>query len=109
MVWQFVISWCKVPSFVVFSLHDLLDLHSLATVSGMKKEALLLLLQLRFENKPVKLVNIFNEIKAFSFLWFSNRSKYKEVDWVCWCKFDEIQLVFFVLCPVLACFVAGVF
>ncbi|KAF5822570.1 hypothetical protein HanXRQr2_Chr01g0028141 [Helianthus annuus] len=42
---------------------------------------------LLFLNKRIKIDNIFSQVKALDFLWYSSRSKHKDISWVDWCKF----------------------
>ncbi|MFS7920854.1 putative NmrA-like domain, reverse transcriptase zinc-binding domain-containing protein [Helianthus anomalus] len=98
-IWQYISSWCKIPLFFVFSFKDILDMHISVKVSDQWRAAIQGILiiscwslwrarnDLKFSGKPVSIDKIISEIKALSFLWFSNRSKYKDVSWDRWCKF----------------------
>ncbi|KAF5772722.1 hypothetical protein HanXRQr2_Chr13g0580551 [Helianthus annuus] len=70
---------------------DLLNIHSSAGVSDQWKDAIQGLMiircwsiwkarnELKFQGKPVKIEIIISEIKTLEYLWFSKRSKYRNV------------------------------
>ncbi|KAM0069892.1 putative RNA-directed DNA polymerase [Helianthus debilis subsp. tardiflorus] len=99
VVWNAISNWCRIPSIFAFSCRDLLEVHSNFRASDMKKDAVQGIImigcwsiwrarnQFKFSNKPIKIDCIVSEVKALSFLWFSNRSKYRGIDWEKWCSF----------------------
>ncbi|XP_035842207.1 uncharacterized protein LOC118488895 [Helianthus annuus] len=99
IVWNFISSWCKIPSIFAFSLKDLLSIHKELSASDKKKEAAQGIMSIacwslwrarnntKFFNFPFKIDRIISEIKALGYLWFVNRSRYKEVEWGDWCSF----------------------
>ncbi|KAJ0628444.1 putative reverse transcriptase zinc-binding domain-containing protein [Helianthus annuus] len=98
-VWNDISLWCKIPSIYAFSIKDLLGIHSSLPASAKKKEAIYGIViivcwslwrarnKLVFSNIPVRIDRILSEVKALSFLWYSNRSKYKGVSWEEWVSF----------------------
>ncbi|KAJ0581748.1 putative reverse transcriptase zinc-binding domain-containing protein [Helianthus annuus] len=99
MVWNGVSNWCKIPYIFAFSIQDLLSVYKGLSVSERKKDAVQGIIMIacwslwrarnnvKFSNDPVRIEGIISEIKALSFLWFSNRSKHKGVAWKDWCSF----------------------
>ncbi|MFS8004919.1 hypothetical protein Hanom_Chr13g01231361 [Helianthus anomalus] len=43
--------------------------------------------KLKFSNTPVKIDSILSEVKAIGFLWYSNRSKCRDLECGEWCSF----------------------
>ncbi|XP_022031565.1 uncharacterized protein LOC110932546 [Helianthus annuus] len=98
-VWNGVSAWYKIPNIFAFSIKDLLGMHLELRASERKKVAVQGIIiivcwslwrarnNFRFANTPVKIDSILSEVKALSFLWFSNRSKFKGVEWGEWCSF----------------------
>ncbi|KAJ0620843.1 hypothetical protein HanIR_Chr01g0001991 [Helianthus annuus] len=98
-VWQFISTWCKRPNIFAFSYKDLQELHLSAGLSEASKDAfqgIIIIVcwriwkarnELKFAGKSLKIENITSEIKALNFLWFSNRSKCRNITWENWCKF----------------------
>ncbi|XP_021986639.1 uncharacterized protein LOC110883101 [Helianthus annuus] len=92
-VWNGISIWCKIPFIYVFLIKDLLGFHSSVPASAKKKEAIYGIViivcwslwrarnRLVFSNVPVRIDRILSEVKAISFLWYSNRSTYKGVSW----------------------------
>ncbi|MFS7923415.1 putative reverse transcriptase zinc-binding domain-containing protein [Helianthus anomalus] len=92
-VWNGISTWCKIPNIFVFSIRDLLECHTVIRGSERKKEAVQGIIIIIcwslwrarnnavFSNSPVKIDSIMSEIKALCFLWFSNRSKFKGLEW----------------------------
>ncbi|KAF5817459.1 putative TIR domain, reverse transcriptase zinc-binding domain-containing protein [Helianthus annuus] len=99
VVWNDISSWCRIPFIYAFSIIDLLGIHKSIPVSAKKKEAVYGIVivacwslwrarnNLVFSNSPVRIDRILSEIKVLSFLWFSNRSKFKGVSWEEWISF----------------------
>ncbi|MFS8018516.1 hypothetical protein Hanom_Chr15g01392971 [Helianthus anomalus] len=98
-VWSIVTRWCKVPELVAFSVRDILEFHNFCGLKGrmlvaFKGITVITCWQLWkarndliFSNISRKEVEIVSSIKSIGFLWFKNRSKYKDVSWDDWCKF----------------------
>ncbi|KAJ0877963.1 putative RNA-directed DNA polymerase [Helianthus annuus] len=99
VVWQHISRWCKVKQLFFFDFKDVAKIHDFVGLSGNKKEAFKGIVRIavwclwkarnkaRFENKEARIEDIVNEVKALGFLWFSNRSKCKKIEWDHWCKF----------------------
>ncbi|KAJ0588415.1 hypothetical protein HanRHA438_Chr04g0171501 [Helianthus annuus] len=87
------------PTSLLFSLKDLLLIHKDLRASDKKKDAVQGIISIacwslwcarynaKFSNIPIKIESIISEVKALGFLWFVNRSKYKEIEWGDWCSF----------------------
>ncbi|XP_021985967.1 uncharacterized protein LOC110882195 [Helianthus annuus] len=79
-VWQFVSSWCIIPSIFAFSFKDLLEIHSLSGLSDQRKDVIQGIIiirywsiwkarnELKFAGKTARIENIVSEIKALGFL-----------------------------------------
>ncbi|XP_022041955.1 uncharacterized protein LOC110944608 [Helianthus annuus] len=92
-IWNGVSAWCKVPNIFAFSIKDLLDFHLTLRVPEKKKVAVQGIIiivcwslwrarnNVKFSNLSVKIDSILSEVKSLSFLWFSNRSKFKGIGW----------------------------
>ncbi|XP_022040373.1 uncharacterized protein LOC110942918 [Helianthus annuus] len=99
VVWNGISVWCKIPNIFAFTVRDLLGIFKELTVSDRKKEAVQGIIMIAcwniwrarnnfvFANKPVKIDKIISEVKALGHFWFSNRSKYKDIEWGDWCSF----------------------
>ncbi|XP_021985885.1 uncharacterized protein LOC110882104 [Helianthus annuus] len=98
-VWNGVSSWCNIPNIFAFSLHDLLSIHSNIGMSERKKEAVKGIIiiacwsiwrarnNLKFSSSSARIEDNISEIKVLSFLWYSNRTKHRDLDWKDWCSF----------------------
>ncbi|XP_022014735.1 uncharacterized protein LOC110914238 [Helianthus annuus] len=98
-VWSWITAWCKVPVFLIFLVKDLLEWHLFSGLSEGAKVAFQGIIivacwclwlarnDARFNGISVKVDNICSQIKALVYLWFHNRSKFKGVSWVEWCRF----------------------
>ncbi|KAF5816468.1 putative reverse transcriptase zinc-binding domain-containing protein [Helianthus annuus] len=98
-IWNGISSWCKIPNIFAFSIKDLLGIHKEIRASERKKEAaqgIIMLVcwsiwrarnNLIFSSRPIRIDSIISEVKAMSFLWFSNRSKHRGIDWDDWYSF----------------------
>ncbi|KAJ0896378.1 putative reverse transcriptase zinc-binding domain-containing protein [Helianthus annuus] len=98
-VWNGISTWCSIPNIFAFSIKDLLEFHSNIPGSVKKKIAVQGIIRIAcwsiwrarnnlvFSNKPVRIDGITSETKASSFLWWSNRSKYKGMEWRDWYAF----------------------
>ncbi|XP_076883362.1 uncharacterized protein LOC143532102 [Bidens hawaiensis] len=99
-VWSWVSSWCKIHQFFGSSIRDLVEFHNTIALSQVKKEVFQGIIfiacwriwkarnELFFENKPVILEEIIEDVKVLGFLWYCNRPKLKRVSWVDWCSFN---------------------
>ncbi|XP_022032859.1 uncharacterized protein LOC110933968 [Helianthus annuus] len=91
-VWNGITSWCKISNIIAFSVKDL-GIHNEIVGSERKKEAVKGIISIacwsiwrarnnvKFYNVPARIENILSEVKALGFLWFSNRSKHRGVEW----------------------------
>ncbi|KAJ0805636.1 putative RNA-directed DNA polymerase [Helianthus annuus] len=99
IVWNGISNWCCIPNIYAFSIRDLLTYHIDSGLSEKKKEAIYGIIMItcwviwRTRNKvkfslgSVCINSIISEIKALSYFWFSNRSKYKGLEWRDWNSF----------------------
>ncbi|KAJ0456118.1 putative reverse transcriptase zinc-binding domain-containing protein [Helianthus annuus] len=99
-VWNGVSAWCKIPNFFAFSIKDLLDMFKLINVSEKIKEVIHGIVVIVcwslwrarnnwvFSSIPIKIDKIISEVKSLGFLWYSNRSKNKDIVWRDWVSFD---------------------
>ncbi|KAJ0788215.1 putative RNA-directed DNA polymerase [Helianthus annuus] len=98
-VWSMITRWCKVPELVAFTVRDILESHNFCGLKGrmldaFKGIALITCWQIWkarneriFSNIVRKEEDIVSSVIAIGFLWFRNRSKFKDVTWSDWCKF----------------------
>ncbi|XP_035845912.1 uncharacterized protein LOC118492188 [Helianthus annuus] len=101
-VWNGISKWCKIPNIFSFSIKDLLGIHKGLRASEKKKDAVQGIMMIAcwslwrarnnliFSNRPSRIDNILSKVKALSFLWNSNRSKHKGIDWRDWCSFIKM-------------------
>ncbi|KAJ0507472.1 hypothetical protein HanIR_Chr11g0506601 [Helianthus annuus] len=87
------------PNIFAFSIRDLLSLYKELGLSEKKRVAVQGIIMItcwsiwrarnnvKFSNASVRIESIISEIKALSFLWFSNRSRFKGLDWKDWSSF----------------------
>ncbi|KAM0048221.1 putative reverse transcriptase zinc-binding domain-containing protein [Helianthus debilis subsp. tardiflorus] len=99
IVWQKLCAWCRVPIFFVFYFRDLLKINNHCGKKAGEKEAFQGIViiscwsiwkarnERRFNGKQSKVESTVSEVRSLGFLWFKNRSKYKSVLWLDWCKF----------------------
>ncbi|XP_022041313.1 uncharacterized protein LOC110943890 [Helianthus annuus] len=92
-VWSGVSSWCNIPNIFALSIRDLLSFYKDLGLSEKKRDAVQGIIMItcwsvwrarnnvKFSNSSVRIESIISEIKTLSFLWFSNRSRYKGLDW----------------------------
>ncbi|XP_021991152.1 uncharacterized protein LOC110887900 [Helianthus annuus] len=98
-VWNGISSWVKIPNIYAFSLKVLHTFYKDLNLSEKKKDAMQGILMIvcgslwrarnnaKFSNSPIRIDSILSEIKALGFLWFSNRSKHKGLEWREWTSF----------------------
>lgn len=98
-VWRCLSSWCSIPEIFGFDFKDILEAHKFSPLSPGKKDVLHGLVMItcwriwkarnekRFSAKRVSAVEIFEDIRILGFLWFKNRSKYKNTTWEDWVSF----------------------
>ncbi|KAJ0834140.1 putative reverse transcriptase zinc-binding domain-containing protein [Helianthus annuus] len=99
IVWMKIFRWCKVPDMFAFSVRDILEFHRFCGLNGWPLVAFKGIViitcwqvwktrnDLVFSNVSRKIEEVVSAIKSIGFLWFKNRSKFKEVSWIEWCKF----------------------
>ncbi|XP_076901327.1 uncharacterized protein LOC143555704 [Bidens hawaiensis] len=99
-IWSIITNWCKVPAIFAFSTRDLLEFHKYALLSSRKAKTFhavclttiwcLWCTRNRwvFERKSPNLRSTVAEIKALSYLWVKNRSKWPDLTWDRWCAFN---------------------
>ncbi|XP_022014026.1 uncharacterized protein LOC110913509 [Helianthus annuus] len=99
VIWTKVSSWSRTPFLVAFSFRDIIEAHRYCGLSGKGKVAyqrLVLIVcwkawkarnDLIFSEKAPVVDEVFSEIRSLGYLWFKNRSKYKDISWDEWCKF----------------------
>ncbi|KAJ0458292.1 putative reverse transcriptase zinc-binding domain-containing protein [Helianthus annuus] len=92
-VWTKISRWCKVPNLVAFSVRDILEFHKFCGLKGramlaFKGIAIISCWQIWkarnervFSDKSKKVEDVVSAIKSIGFLWFKNRSNYKDVTW----------------------------
>ncbi|XP_076898944.1 uncharacterized protein LOC143552673 [Bidens hawaiensis] len=95
-MWDRVASWYGLPPLYAFEVRDLLSLtkglklqkHETRTVHGIVITTLWCIWIARnemvFQRKKVKVVDVIAKIKASSFFWIRNRSKFKCIEWKDW-------------------------
>ncbi|XP_022018943.2 uncharacterized protein LOC110918975 [Helianthus annuus] len=99
VVWGFISRWCSIQNLYFFSFKDIMEAHNFVGLFGIKKEVFKGIIRIvvwciwkarnkkRFEGKEARIGDIINDVKALGFLWFKNRGKCKNVEWIEWCKF----------------------
>ncbi|MFS7958360.1 putative RNA-directed DNA polymerase [Helianthus anomalus] len=99
-VWNLVSRWCRVSPIYAFSVKDLLDVHEHSGLGSKAKSILQGVMMVgccclwkarnnkRFSSTRTSVMQIFQDIKALSFLWYCNRSKDRDVSWDRWNSFD---------------------
>ncbi|KAJ0749948.1 putative RNA-directed DNA polymerase [Helianthus annuus] len=98
-IWNAISNWCRIPNIYAFSIRDLLTYHSDSRLPEKKKEAIHGIImvtcwiiwrarnKVRFSNGSVCINSLISEIKALSYFWYSNRSRFKGVEWRDWISF----------------------
>ncbi|KAJ0555729.1 putative reverse transcriptase zinc-binding domain-containing protein [Helianthus annuus] len=93
VVWNHISKWGNIQSLFFFSFNDITKIHDHVGLKGDKKEAFKGIMRIacwtiwkarnkrRFDNKDVKIEEIISEIKATGFLWFKNRTRFKDISW----------------------------
>ncbi|XP_022007784.1 uncharacterized protein LOC110907059 [Helianthus annuus] len=95
-VWNGVLRWLGLPNYFAFSVSDILDIHKVDGISATRKHIIKGMVMVCcwciwrarndciFNQKRSNVVEVVAEIKAFGFLWFSNRHKNFVKDWKGW-------------------------
>jgi len=93
LVWSFISSWLKIAPIFAFSFDDLLKIHDHASKDKSKKKMIQAIVystiwcvwkqrnELIFNGSQPSVINTVGYIKAISFLWVKNRSKYHNINW----------------------------
>ncbi|XP_022004448.1 uncharacterized protein LOC110902012 [Helianthus annuus] len=91
-VWDIVSKWCGIPNYFTFSLKDVMELHNVQGISTTHKEIVRGVIiascwrlwkarnEFIFENKVLKVVEIVADIKALTYLWYSNSNNSEGLD-----------------------------
>ncbi|XP_022031067.1 uncharacterized protein LOC110932011 [Helianthus annuus] len=99
VVWQQISRWYTTNNLFFFSFKDITEIHGHVGFTGDKKEAFKGIVRIaiwsiwkarnkaRFENKEIRIGEIISDLKASSYLWFKNRTRFKDLSWLEWCKF----------------------
>ncbi|XP_022030235.2 uncharacterized protein LOC110931133 [Helianthus annuus] len=86
-MWNDVLRWLGLPNYFAFSVSDILDIHKVDGLSATRKHIIKGMVMVCFwrnwrarndcifNQKMGNVVEVVVEIKAFGFLWFSNRYK----------------------------------
>ncbi|XP_022031508.1 uncharacterized protein LOC110932486 [Helianthus annuus] len=103
-VWSGISSWIKSPPLFAFSFKDLMDFYLSSgggapakdVIRGIIIAACWFIWKARnekiFNNGKGDWLEIVGMVKSYSFFWFKNRCKFKDLDWVEWCKFPLYML-----------------
>ncbi|XP_035832890.1 uncharacterized protein LOC118481759 [Helianthus annuus] len=98
-VWAGVASWCRLPSFFLFSIDDIQGYVTQMNNSKTKKEivyGVLILTAWRiwkarnekaFASIDANVVHIMSDVKALGYLWYRSRFKDCTLDWKGLCNF----------------------
>ncbi|PWA80722.1 RNA-directed DNA polymerase, eukaryota [Artemisia annua] len=99
VLWHRISTWCKIQNLFAFSFKDLLEAHNYVGLTGKSKDIFYGIViigcwsiwkarnNLKFQQKKVKMDDIFSEVKVLGFLWAKNRAKLASLSWDNWCKF----------------------
>ncbi|KAJ0888364.1 putative reverse transcriptase zinc-binding domain-containing protein [Helianthus annuus] len=99
-VWHHVSRWCNISPIFAFLLEDLLEVHDFSGLGVKLKDILKGIIMVgwwciwkarndrRFSNKQSSAASIVQDIKALGYLWYSNRSKNRDVSWENWVSFS---------------------
>ncbi|MFS7962889.1 putative reverse transcriptase zinc-binding domain-containing protein [Helianthus anomalus] len=98
-VWFRIENWCKISHSFLFDIPDLLDMPESQATSKDAKHILRGIAYMTiwmiwnerndrvFNDKKRNPVQLVENIKATSYFWIRNRSRWKFKDWKTWCKF----------------------
>ncbi|XP_022031534.1 uncharacterized protein LOC110932514 [Helianthus annuus] len=99
-VWYLISRWCNISPIFAFSLEDLLEVHVFSGLGIKAKIALKGIIMVgwwciwiarnnrRFSNKTCSASSIVQDIKSLGFLWYSNRSRCRDISWRDWLSFS---------------------
>ncbi|KAM0042735.1 putative RNA-directed DNA polymerase [Helianthus debilis subsp. tardiflorus] len=99
-VWFRLSRWCRIDPIYAFSLNDLLEVHKFAGLANKAKEILKGVIMVgcwciwrarnerRFSNIQRSVANIVMDVKSLGYLWYSNRSKKRDISWDSWISFS---------------------
>ena len=101
-VWSRVSNWCKINPIIAFQVHDLHSYHNFLVGDKRWKKIINAIFQVTIwclwkkrnevvhENAIVSSTALYEEIKAVSFLWISNRAHKVVNDCHKWCNFTSL-------------------
>ncbi|KAJ0555818.1 hypothetical protein HanIR_Chr07g0306511 [Helianthus annuus] len=99
-VWFLISRWLKISPIFAFSLTEMLDIHEFSGLGSKAKDIFKGIIMVgwwciwrarnetRFSNRHFSAISIAEDIKSLGFLWYSNRSKSKDVSWANWVSFS---------------------
>ncbi|XP_022013770.1 uncharacterized protein LOC110913232 [Helianthus annuus] len=99
-VWARISRWAHVGPIYAFSLSDLLEVHEFSGLGNKAKDILKGVIMIvlwciwkarngrRFSDSHKSADKIVQDVKSLGFLWYSNRSKCKDVSWENWVSFS---------------------
>lgn len=99
-VWNYVGSWCRLAPIFLFSRMDIFDIHQVEGLNKKGKELVKGIIyttvwclwkarnEKRFSNISIDSRRILQDIKTYSFLWYSNRASRQSIDWKNWYLFN---------------------
>ncbi|MFS8006042.1 putative reverse transcriptase zinc-binding domain-containing protein [Helianthus anomalus] len=99
-IWYLISRWCRISTIFAFCIRDLTAVHEHSGLHRVAKEALHGIIltgcwciwkarnEKRFNNNRKAILDIFQDIKSLSFLWYRNRSKNRGILWHNWCSFN---------------------
>ncbi|XP_022007345.1 uncharacterized protein LOC110906535 [Helianthus annuus] len=103
-VWQNVCKWARIPELFAFEVKDVLEHYKFCESRKDAREVVKGLFMLGcwcvwksrnsvvFSKGTGRSEDIMGDIKSLGFLWLDNRSKYRGLDWVEWCKYPMYML-----------------
>ncbi|MFS7922786.1 putative reverse transcriptase zinc-binding domain-containing protein [Helianthus anomalus] len=95
-VWNGILGWLGIPNYFSFSVSDLGNMHKIDGLSATRKDTIRGMVMVCcwriwrarndvvFNHRRSNVVEVAAEVKAFGFLWFSNRHKDFVKDWKGW-------------------------
>ncbi|XP_076892174.1 uncharacterized protein LOC143543823 [Bidens hawaiensis] len=99
IMWSIIAQWCNLPSLLILSFRDVMDLHNFSSLPMEKAKILHAICltaiwclwkkrnELVHSGIPIKLSTLLEEIKVLGYLWIKNRAKKYGLTWEDWCKF----------------------